>query len=444
MLQKTSLVSLILFGTINFSFSQWTIKNFNTTSFSSENTIKFKNDSVGFLMGNSSIILKTEDSGETWVTKETDITISIKDFQFINDTVIYGTGYNTANNGRLIKSLNSGEAWEIITTLRDDPLYSQWFFNADSGLFAGSEGIYRTVDSCKTWDTVWSLTQSGYKYGSIEKLYFPTSEIGYAIGEGISQEGLSSFSYDYFILKSYDSGYSWDTLKKFEYPLTAIDFVNQDTGFIGTETSSSTILKTVDGGKTWKENKLSDSYNMVNSIHFVSDMIGFASGAPYAYIPESRTSFFISATEDGGETWETYDTTGIPLNSIYYLNDSTGFVSGNYSLIMKSDKTIYGLPNDYPWEYTGDGTYINKTNTSNDLIKIYPNPTNGILYIESNFQNQDIKEIKLLNTSGQILKIMAISGNTDTQIDLSAYTPGIYLIQLMYSDKIQLFKILKR
>ncbi len=50
-----------------------------------------------------------------------------------------------------------------------------------------------------------------------------------------------------------------------------------------------------------------------------------------------------------GGSWDTYDTLGIPLNSVYFIDDSTGFVSGLYNLIMKTNGNIRGLPADYPW-----------------------------------------------------------------------------------------------
>ncbi len=443
------ILSLILSGLLNELNAQWMIKNLDENSSSHCNVIKFKNDSLGLLMGDNSTILKTEDIGETWLVKNLETKINIKDFQFIGDSNIYaigdyyiGAGENLTS--KLIKSSDIGDNWDSIASFNAKQLYSLWFFTNDSGMVAGYDGIYRTIDSGNSWDTVWSITQFGYRYGSLKQIYFPTTQVGYAIGQGRTQNNAADL-FDYFLLKSFDYGLTWDTIKTFQYPLTTLHYLNQDTGFIGTESSLSIVLNTTDGGDTWNETQVAQYYNSVNSIHFTSNMSGFAPGAPSAFIPEGPTSFFISKTNNGGVTWESYDTIGIPLNSIYYINDTIGFVSGSYSLIMKSSGKINGLPEDYPWHLVGGGVYFDESEFNNSQIIIYPNPTNEILYIQPSSFNQDIKSIKLISIAGYVNDIMEpLSDNNLIPIDLSELAPGMYLIQVIYSDRNELLKVLKK
>ena len=448
MRKKLLLLFLFLFGLFNVINAQWTIKNIDEPSFSYDNIIKFKNDSLGFFMGNNSVILKSNDTGETWNVINLETKVNIKDFQFIDDTIIYAVGDYYIGSGeyltsKLIISRDNGDTWDSLVSFKGKQLYSLWFFNSDSGMLAGYDAIFRTVDSGDSWDTVWSITKFGYQYGELKQLIFSTSQIGYEIGMGRNQHNNPNF--DHFSLKSNDAGLTWDTIKTFQYPLTTIHFMNQDTGFIGTESSSSIILKTTDGGDTWNETQVAHYYNSVNSIHFTSNMTGFAAGSPSAFIPEGPTSFFISKTINGGVTWESYDTIGIPLNSIYYINDTIGFVSGSYSLIMKSSGKINGLPENYPWHLVGGGVYIDESESDKSQIKIYPNPTNGILYIQPYNLTQDIKSIKLISTAGYVMDIMEpLTDNDLITIDLSDLTPGIYLIQVIYSDRNELLKALKK
>jgi photosystem II stability/assembly factor-like uncharacterized protein len=420
--------------------------NLNEPTYSYNNVIKFKNDSLGLFMGDNSIIMKTEDIGETRFVKELELQINIKDLQFVGDSAIYAVGdnYIGANENlksNLIKSLDNGETWDSIMSFKGKQLYSLWFFNNDSGIIAGYDGIYRTIDASDSWDTVWSINQFGYKYGEITQLSFPYSEIGYAIGYGRNEH--SDLNFDYFLLKSKDSGVTWDTIKTFPYPLTSIHFLNQDTGFIGTENGR--ILKTINGGPTWLDTKVAENSNSVYSMHFISNMIGFAAGAPGVFIPEGSTSFFIAKTIDGGDTWECYDTIGIPINSIYYINDTVGFISGSNSLIMKSSGKINGLPEDYPWYLVGGDVYINQTEFNNSQIKIYPNPTNGILFIQQSNLTQNIKKIELISAFGAVLDIMKPTDDNDViQVDLSGLVSGMYLLQLTYTDRYEILKILKK
>lgn len=441
------IISLLLSGLLNELNAQWTIKNIDENSFSHSNVIKFKNDSLGLFMGDHSTILKTVDIGETWEKIELNINVNIREFQYIEDSSIFALGDYYTGSGenmtsKLIKSENLGETWDSIANFHGQQLHSLYFYNNDSGIVAGNNGIYRTINSGISWDKVWSIIEFGYKYGEIKQLCFH-AQIGYAIGIGRNQHNNPNF--DYFLLKSIDAGLTWDTIKTFQYPLTTIHFMNQDTGFIGAESSSSIIIKTTDGGNTWNETQVSNYSNSVNSIHFTTNMIGFATGTPFTFIPEGPTSFFISKTIDGGVTWERYDTIGIPLNSIYFINDSIGFVSGSYNLIMKSSGKINSLPEDYPWHLVGRSVFIDETKSTNFQMKIYPNPTNGILWVEQTTFSHPIIAIKLISAAGRIIEDMKpLSDKGNMQIDMTNFAPGIYFMQVRYLDSQEILKILKK
>jgi photosystem II stability/assembly factor-like uncharacterized protein len=442
---KNTLLIFAMFLFIQTANAQWTIKHLDENSYN-VGFVKFRNDSLGLFMGGGSTILKTTDFGETWNTKQLKINVNIADFQFIGDSTVMAIGDHYNNNGenmtsKLIKSKNLGESWDSIANFQGQQLRSLHFFNSDSGLLTGYDGIHRTNDGGITWDTVWSITQFGYKYGGLQQLYFPTSQTGYAIGTGRNQHNNPNF--DNFLLKSTNSGISWDLIKTFSGSLTCINFVNESTGFIGT--NSEIIYKTLDGGYTWTELPIAPNHNIIESIQFVSEMKGFATGGARNYLTSGGGSyFFISKTIDGGETWATFDTLGIPLNSIYFINDTIGFVSGNYELIMKSIGQIDKLPENYPWHLVESvGVDDNKLQNSN--INIYPNPTDGILYIQSINSNNKFVKIRLTNVSGQFVDIGNIDTNNQViQLNLSDLKSGIYILEIKYQDKVETMKILKK
>jgi photosystem II stability/assembly factor-like uncharacterized protein len=430
------LLILLQITFINEINSQWTIRHIDESSSYYDNVIKFKNDSMGLFMGDNSGILKSTDAGETWKPIHIETQIKVKDFQFVDDSVVYAVG-----GGKVIKSADNGDTWVPVFSFSGKELNSTWFFNNDSGIVAGSGGIYRTRDPVNSWDTVWSIIQFGYKYGTLEGISFPDPKIGYAIGEGRTHLNTSHL-FDQFLLKTYDSGLTWDTIKTLPYHLTTIQFINRDTGFIGTESNPTTLLKTIDGGNTWKATGVAANYNSVNSIHFISDSVGFAAGAPYAMIPEASTSFFISKTTNGGDSWESYDTLGIPLNSIFFIEDTTGFVSGSYDLIMKSKGGIRGLPENYPWDLV---LSIDENAGSDHHSVIYPNPTDGMATIHQPEDSQPVTIINLLNASGSLIRVVKpLRDSHLMEIDLSDFPPGLYLIQLTYPNRSELLKVLKK
>lgn len=447
------LILTISFFMHNSIHAQWTIKHLDENSHKT-GTIKFKNDSLGLSMGGNFMdgnftFLKSRDKGDTWNIKHLDINVDIHDFQFIGDSSIFAVGDYYTGNGenrtsKLIKSENLGESWDSISNFAGKQLNSLHFFNNDSGIVAGYDEIYRTVDTGKSWNTVWSIKQFGYKFGELIELSFPSSEIGYAIGIGLNQFDTGS-GFDFFLLKTNNSGISWVSINTFPKSLASIYFINQFTGFIGTE--SGVMYKTNDGGNNWKELQLTHSGNGIKSIQFISEMKGFATGGAMVISTGGGESsnFFISKTLDGGETWASFDTLGIPLNSIYFVNDTLGFVSGAFELIMKSNGEIDKLPEDFPWHLVGDPNSIDENKFSSSRIKIYPNPTDGTLFVQNLNSDKEIKSISLINTSGQTIDIRnSVSNNELIQLNLSDFKSGMYLIKTVYTDKIELMKIIKK
>jgi len=73
-------------------------------------------------------------------------------------------------------------------------------------------------------------------------------------------------------------------------------------------------------------------------------------------------------------------------------------------------------------------------------LKIYPNPTNGLVMIES---KEPVKSISIYNTMGQII----FTGNyntTNSTLDLSGYNSGMYIIKVQADNSIYTLKVLKK
>ncbi len=84
---------------------------------------------------------------------------------------------------------------------------------------------------------------------------------------------------------------------------------------------------------------------------------------------------------------------------------------------------------------------IAKNNTSvsvtdNEAIRIFPNPAGNYLHISPEIE---IKTLEVLNLMGQVLMLQ--NGEADQTLDISALTPGIYLLRVkdVYKEKILRF-----
>ncbi|NQY08618.1 MAG: T9SS type A sorting domain-containing protein [Flavobacteriales bacterium] len=93
------------------------------------------------------------------------------------------------------------------------------------------------------------------------------------------------------------------------------------------------IYKTLDGGCNWSLTS-SGVDGRLMSVHFPSSQIGYVVGRD-----DITSSSIVLKTLDGGISWNLLNTT-ISVNdyftSVYFLNDSVGYVCGDYNTIMKT------------------------------------------------------------------------------------------------------------
>lgn len=77
-------------------------------------------------------------------------------------------------------------------------------------------------------------------------------------------------------------------------------------------------------------------------------------------------------------------------------------------------------------------------------IRIYPNPTHGHLKIEIlSWDNADRCFFRLYNSVGQqVLSIRASSSNTE--LDISYYPDGLYILHIALNEKKTAWKIIKK
>lgn len=77
-----------------------------------------------------------------------------------------------------------------------------------------------------------------------------------------------------------------------------------------------------------------------------------------------------------------------------------------------------------------------------DEYSIYPNPTSGIININSEVIGEHNKSIEIISIDGQVLYTERQIGKTgDIVLDLGIYNKGIYFIRITTSDSMHIFKI---
>ena len=117
------------------------------------------------------------------------------------------------------------------------------------------------------------------------------------------------------ILKTTNSGINWFSLNSgFNYSLTDIQFVNDNTGWVSTRIGGR-IFKTTNGGVNWLLQF--ETFQSINAINFFDTSKGWAAG--------NGGEVFL--TTNGGSNWDSVDVTGT-LNDVRFLNQTTGYACG--------------------------------------------------------------------------------------------------------------------
>ena len=185
------------------------------------------------------------------------------------------------------RSADLGETWETILIPEGGHANDVFFVNSDAGWIAfqnrdarAAAGIMATSDAGNTWISI-GRTFEGNPY----RVIFVNASVGWALIRSESGENTG-------IAKSTDGGFTWEELAAFSEPFMAIyPITSTEVMLFG---STGTILKSWDGGGTWKVTERCEV--SVNAALFIRDR-GIAVG--------DRGSLFL--TEDRGETWKNHE-----------------------------------------------------------------------------------------------------------------------------------------
>ena len=175
----------------------------------------------------------------------------------------------------------------------------------------------------------------------------------------------------------------------------------------------------------------------------------------YKYVPVQPT--------DSAQVWLKYKMSGNEVgNEMIFLTGSNEYKQVKLWLsindFMIPDNVIIGfqsnLSSDTLTSHVGsvltiDNIYFKSTiiptpvvTTEKEAgINIFPNPTNGVFKIQA--IGQDIERLDIYNLSGQ--KVMSIGNDQiqfDTEIDLTGYPRGMYVIKISSGNKVNVNKLI--
>ncbi|MCC5916589.1 MAG: T9SS type A sorting domain-containing protein [Cryomorphaceae bacterium] len=181
-------------------------------------------------------------------------------------------------------------------------------------------------------------------------------------------------------------------------------FVDNQTGFLIGENGY--LAKSTNGGQIWSNLSVGTLADL-NALAFRTSDEGLVVG-------DSGT---VLHTDDGGESWQqqTIPTTR-DLIQVFYADDSVGYArAGN---VFYKNQNNVGL-----------------TLEEDEIIRLYPNPTTGILNI---FSHDVISKMEMINTSGKVIFSM---NDPETTLTLPIFPSGVYYVRFTTKDSIRVKKL---
>lgn len=252
------------------------------------------------------------------------------------------TGWAVVDRSTVFRTEDGGKTW--LGTYLGNTATTLAFTGEKHGCVGGS-GIHCTEDGGQTWASRLAIDADGSviegRYLNIQGLSFADAKTGWAVG-GTGSVGGSNMQ----IFKTEDGGKSWRMISRHSY---GAYFVNAKVGWNVQDglAKSSWIVRTDDGGDTWKTQKqLADDSRV--KFFFIDATTGWAAGERWGQQQGGGSVLlgtFILHTGDGGKTWGTqfeepagkYHDLFDGLNDVYFINPKVGWVAGSRGRIYHTE-----------------------------------------------------------------------------------------------------------
>ena len=231
------------------------------------------------------------------------------------------------------------DGWRIDTVFRGTNYksYVGQFVNEQVGYIASTNyaDILKTTDRGRTWTTQPAPLVIGRAYPrDIEFIDENTGFISYQDTEGCPANCRQLYS----LLTTTDGGKTWTIVQaKDQGVLMTIHFTSATNGVAtATEGVSSSqfipvLLRTTDGGKSWQKIPAVKPGGSGNTLYFLNAQAGFLLNN------QLRT---VSATNDGGQTWQLVSSE-LPVDLSYkpllFTDTQTGFAGGYSAFYQTKD-----------------------------------------------------------------------------------------------------------
>ena len=304
--------------------------------------IWFLDPNIGWAVNSDGQILKTTDGFKTFVVQHTAPGVYMRCVGFA-DARTGWVGTFTPSR-RMLHTKDGGNTWDPVTNLPATApaivcgisvVSNRVVYASGTNRPADKPGMLKTLDGGQTW-TALDMTSHA---SILIDTYFTDEMHGWVVGGKTNVPNPTTRDQmKPVVLETFDGGGTWINRlagHEADFPFGEwgwkIQFLNRNLGFISLENfRAGAILKTTDGGSSWKRLKVNDPQGNANieGIGFIDENNGWVGGWGSSVRPLPG---FSSGTTDGGKSWQDANHIGLFLNRFRFFGSpvSVGYASGD-------------------------------------------------------------------------------------------------------------------
>ena len=243
-----------------------------------------------------------------WVVQSSPTSEDILKVKFVNENTGFMINNFWTQTQAIFKTTNSGISWD--STVLGNAVNCIYFLDQNTGWLTGrtsadpgSGMVWKTTNTGNTWSSqLLADSLNGFS------VFFPDANTGYLTA--------SKTDIACKILKTTNGGNNWieiaGALQNYRYVYNTY-FLNSNTGWVltnnivGPDSSRSYVLKTTNGGLNWSaymfNNYFGDKHSYLHNITFLDQNTGFVSGNRDVWFNGGVPAPLLFKTTDGGTTW---------------------------------------------------------------------------------------------------------------------------------------------
>jgi hypothetical protein len=394
------------------------------------------------------VCARSQDGGTTWVPGTYNgfgATVFPQVLTGVTYNKAFAIAMDTAVGGfaSFWKTTDGGANWSLVTGIMNNGsttfANAVLFWDANKGFCMGDPvsnkfDIYYTTDGGTTWTpalaaNITTPISGEYGYNGFE--CSSKMEGGYAAF--ITNMGR--------VYKTSNYGVNWAATAT--APFTAVGtgkiYVTGPNKMIAagmlTGATAYTWKQTIDGGATWTAYAPAGTFYTYAMAYVPYSTNMLVSTSPFS------TAKGVSYSNDGGANWTDFTNallqptvgTNIQCLGVGFADINNGWV-GNYDATLSMNSILKYKNN------INTTNIINNASTVN-LIEVYPNPSNGMVYFTLSGNNK--ANLSILDITGKTIytHLIQLNGVTKTSFDFSNYARGIYFVKYTSGNDVTIKKL---